>query len=252
MTSQSDNHEKRWQAIAAKLGVQGRVSGNLKALVETFAGISESALSHEACQALLPAYITAEMDGLDADTQYPDVKYHLDRCEECEAVYVELLSFEQTMAPLERGVVGELSAVDVRIKPSIAIKTWVQKIATEIANSFPRLQSRVQTAATRFFDQLQINGGEFLLSPQPHLGGAISPLSLMASTYTATVRLVRHLDGAVLNDPVALRIAIEEVARAEAHRQQIRTLDIEQFVAAYTTIVVNQPELLEELRSDNP
>lgn len=239
MNNEAENSERYWRNVAAQLATRANVPAPLQKMVNALANVTDTTMTHAEVLEFLPVYIAAELDGFDIRTLYPQVKYHLDHCESCEAEYAELLTFEMEFAAEERGQVVSVPLPVLEVAPHEALRTYVQQVAQKIAEAvFAGLGSKMQRASTLLFQQLQQTGGAFLLNPQPTLGEEVTPLTLVSTVYVATERLVQGLDPALLANPATLRPLLRKIALEEAYRQGFQSDEAEAFADAFAQSVV--------------
>jgi hypothetical protein len=239
MNNEAENSERYWRTVAAQLAARADVPAPLQKMVNALANVTDTTMTHAEVLEFLPVYIAAELDGFDIRTLYPQVKYHLDHCESCEAEYAELLTFEMEFAAEERGQVVSVPVPVLETAPQEALRVYVQQVAQKIAEVvFEEISSRVQRAANVLFQQIQQSGGgSFLLNPQPTLGEEVTPITLVSTVYVATERLVQGLDPALLANPATLRSLLRKIALEEANRQGIQPEEAEAFADAFAQSV---------------
>lgn len=238
MSNEAENSERYWRTVAADLAARATVPAPLQKMVNALANVTDTTMTHAEVLELLPVYIAAELDGFDIRTLYPQVKYHLDHCDSCEAEYAELLTFEMEFAAEERGQVVSVPVPLLETAPQEALRAYVQQVAQKIAEVvFEGISTRVQRAANVLFQQIQQSGGAFLLNPQPTLGEEVTPITLVSTVYVATERLVQGLDPALLANPATLRPLLRKIALEEAYRQGIQPDEAESFAIAFVDAV---------------
>lgn len=162
MTSNPNDIEARWQRLAKEIRARNRDSSSLDSFLDRVAGVPDPNLSHEECQALLPAFVTLELNGLDPAAQYPQVQYHLDRCPTCEQEYAELLTLEIALAPLEREGLNGLT-----LPESLANPTHYRLVKQISERALERLDPGMAPLSLLFIDPLleTLIGGETIQIP---------------------------------------------------------------------------------------
>lgn len=223
-------------------------------LARAVAGLPDPVLSHEEARAWLRGYVDAELDGRAASKMYPDLKRHLDLCEECSPEYLELL---------ETALLQDIDAwpapphtprPDLSFLPKFTLTAYVRSLVEELLASFrPALLDSFNGAADAFFEQLASNQGR-LTSIQSVSGfarsGHLEAIHILIAAQWTTQVLVDSLAGDDAMAPVATD-RLRQIAHAEAERAARQAgLDKKEsgdFADRYTALVARDPDLLLEL-----
>lgn len=142
-----------------------KIPPDIARLGDALWGDNEQEGAHQACLAALPAYVTAEVDGLRVAKLYPQVKRHLDTCDSCSEHYADVLKL--ALADLgspalqtEQVPTPDLSFLDRPVALKDAVLKWTRQILATIS---PQQLPSLQAIADAFFEEVQALGGNFTL-----------------------------------------------------------------------------------------
>ncbi|MBI2616657.1 hypothetical protein HYW55_00825 [Candidatus Gottesmanbacteria bacterium] len=145
----STQQDARLAELRKKLkGKQGKkLPPQLRRFALAVFGGEETSVSHKFVLNALPSYVQAEASGDPVAKMFPAVKQHLDRCESCAQMYVELLDLSLAEIEGRLPVVLHLPAPDLsflRVRhPSQ--ERWRQYVnASNPAKSFPKTWKHLQ------------------------------------------------------------------------------------------------------------
>jgi hypothetical protein len=182
-------------------------------------------IGHDESQAQLPAYVEAEMRGVNVAQRFPQLTRHLHHCDECAALHAELLELERTPPQ-----VSHVPALDT----SVIKRTWRQRVVSATAAILrallPEQLPRLQPVADAFFLRLEQLGDQFSLQVVPQValaagaGETTLALRFLAATFVAT----QELDAQLTPEKIATLAAegrlsplIHRVATSAARRMKL-------------------------------
>jgi hypothetical protein len=193
----------------------------------------------------LAAYAEAELAGEDVVSKFPTLWRHIQRCEECGALYADLL--EITL--LEES--GELPIPEKLPEPNLSFLSskkpnlyeLVNRLAERIASRIvPKSQTEIKLLSEAFFERIQALGDQFEVQSQAQLVLAFgtensTALTILAATYITTRSLldkIEQLEKAPKRDEEELTEEIvEEIARREASKAKLPEGHVERFAEEY-------------------
>lgn len=227
----TDCADARLGELRRKLRERGDAlpSGTRK-LARAVVGESDDVLAHQDCLAALPIYVDAEMDSARVAEKFPNVKRHLDLCEECAAQYAELL---ETALANQAGQIPAAIAIPMPDLGflSLSLVDFVKQKAAEILAAIAPAQVPDLASITDiFFERLNGLGGKFVLQPRAvqalgfESGELGTALVTLAATYAATDAIVNTFTPDQIESLAArnlLRSQIEESAHAAALAIQV-------------------------------
>ncbi len=228
--SESDSARRRRLLKALRTRGQA-VPPELMRLADAVWSENDAALTHEACMAALPTFVSDEVEGKPVAQLYPAIKHHLDRCPRCATQYADLLEVALAEANDQLPQAPHLRGPDLSFLPSQQpsleglFQKWVQE---PLAAFVAQIQGRNLAlnvalgaqAATTHVEKGETAGGVLrwqiseddernlvieLASPRLELEGA--PLRLISGAWQRDVILKR-----VTPDQVGVR---EQITRQE-------------------------------------
>jgi hypothetical protein len=214
----------------------------------------DDALGHEECITALPAFVTAEADGLRVAELYPDIKRHLDRCDNCAAQYVDLLqlALAQVGDALPQPVAvpaPDLSFLDDRpaaLRDSVL--KWAQQILAALA---PGQLPGFQLVADVFFEEVGALGGKLSLQAMTVRGqeeGAV--LAALALSYATAQSLASTITFDQLREwsnTGTLQQAVQACALSAAQEISLDPETASTFAREIAAQVANDPASLRAL-----
>jgi RNA polymerase sigma factor (sigma-70 family) len=226
------------------------LSGAAPHLAQAIAGVPDSQLSCAECQAQLPGYIEAEINGFNVVTRYPAVKHHLDLCLECEAEYIELLDlalaedsvFESAIQPPEP---------DLWFLPAPSLGAYVRRLTGRLVQALhPDLLEEMQSFMEPFLERAQALGKGPLPVLAPVLGEGPEALRLLAATYATTHTIVTTFSPEEIKaqaEQNTLGQMLRQQAEHEAQRQGLEPPEARAFAEQYAALASRDAAVFQTL-----
>lgn len=154
----------------------------------------EDDMDHDEAQAQLPTYVAAEARGVNVAQRFPQLTRHLHHCDECAALYVELLELER-----EPPAVVHVPPLDMSIIKRARRQRVIEATREILEPILPRQLPRLQPVADAFFLKLDQLGDQFSLQQVPQMalaagaGEGTLALRFLAATFVATQELDAQL-----------------------------------------------------------
>lgn len=269
--AEQSNPEARWQRVLERLEAltptespsqpenpEMTLRQDIRHLVRGVMAVPDDTISDEACRQLLPAYVEAELQGLDAAALYPAVKRHLELSPDLEEEYIALL--EIGLAEERGELPNDLilpAAASLSFLPPLtevpSLAEYVRSLVFDLARlRAPEWLDELEVISESFFRRIKALGNPVRLDARlaPTLGiesgDALSPLEMLATTYFATQALI--YEGATTppnNEALHKNAQQEAIQTAQLLGMQAgaaRTLAEE-----YAHLVLRDPALLQLL-----
>lgn len=207
----------------------------------------------DACQASLPEYIEAELNGEPVRRQFPDVARHLDLCPRCGETYVDLLELALATEAATLPILAEKPAFDLSflpsLKPAEQLRQFTESLTEQILSRWhPEALADLPTAISAFFRKLDQLGPRFQLHPQPAsvlgFGTRLPPaLESVAAAHAATTAIAQALSQEKLADELSASRPSQELqkqARSAARGVGMRSRDAKRWAEVYTAEIQAQ------------
>jgi len=186
-------------------------------------------LSCEECQACLPAYVEAELEEEKLTARFPAVWRHLLLCDECGALYADMLEISMLEEAGRLPVPAAIPAPDLSFLPSptAAMRKWVREIATLIvAHRIPESVAEFSPLCEAFFERVEALGEAFQIHSTSELalafGAEVSPtLTILAATFDTTKAILDMLDTAE-GQPEYSATQLADLFKRTAHKEARR------------------------------
>jgi hypothetical protein len=251
--------EARWQRLRDHLAGPdpAGMPDDLLHLARAMAGVDDPNMTCEACQSWLPSYVDAEIGGLPAAQEYPQVKRHLDLCADCEAEYVEMLELALAEDAGELPMPEHFPTPNLGFLPPIPlpviVRDWAEELIAAIA---PHLVDEFRIIADVFFERIAALGEGFRLqaglAPALGLGDSevTGSLQMLAATYVATQVVVTDLSAHAIEEQAQtgrLSQTLRRQAEQAARDMNLSSEEAQAFAEQYAELVCQNPEVLQEL-----
>ena len=215
----------------------------LLALIDAVEGREPSESECEACQDLLPGFVEAEMAGERVSDSFPDVWRHLMVCEDCSALYADLLEITMLEVADELPIPESMPAPDLSFLTSRAVRDKTRAIArTILTRTMPESLGDFDWLIGLIIDRAEALGEGFHIRANSQValafGGEIPPsVPVIAATFKATQALLRELseDEGVWEselDALIERTALEEARDLGLGRSEAKAFASEYVLAA--------------------
>lgn len=242
-------------------------------------GVTDDVLSHEECITWLPEFVDAEIGGERVAEKFPQVKQHLDLCDDCSEQYAELLELTLAeragdipvpatipepdlgflQAPVPAPVFLQIpeSASVFLGAPALLFPEFVRQKAIAILTAIaPTELPDLLSVADVFFKQVEKLGGEFAFQrgAMKALGlGAdepTPPVATLAVTYSATRKLVdslslEQMDALAAQNTLGRRA--EEQALLAALELNVKSAMAKNIAREFAALIAADPENLRAL-----
>jgi len=268
MSKHEQNMEARWQRVQEQLGradvpntpstSSGQVPQEVLHLVRAVAGVEDSGMTCEACEASLLSYVDDEIGGLDVARLYPDVKRHLDLCADCMNEYVQMLEWglaeDAEWQPVDVPIpTPDLSFLPPLLPalPKVSFPDYVRSVAEQLISSrLPKQIGRFKEIADEFFERLSRAGQSFVFQPRRVLSRKPNTTQFLVAAYATTQTLVQEWSISEVETQIrhgTLLESVREEAEKEARKQGFRKKEARRFAKQYAEIVCQDPVLLQGL-----
>jgi hypothetical protein len=253
----SDNDSQRLQTMRERLAQLRPAPSEVLQLARALTSTVDSLITHEECQADLPAYIDAETTGRPAARMYPQVKHHLDLCPACESTYIEALQLALSEERGELPLLDQITTADLSFLPTLSLAEYVQQLAEEIIQAIaPELVGELRAIAELFFERVEALGQNFKFgsntAPALGFGAGELPesLRLLAATYAATQflmteRSAQELAGESRTGQLTETLQLE--AQRACRNLQLNPSQASQFVAKYAELAGRDAQALQQI-----
>lgn len=239
------------------LSAESTLPTNIQHLLRMVAGHPDPALPCGECEPLLPAYVTAEVDGLAVTALYPEVKRHLDLCNECIENYLDMLDLALAEVRGEYTSSAAPPPPDLSFLPPLkmTLGDYVGSLAKRlIAHLAPSQQRRFDDLAPVFFSQVTLSKAHFSLDagfkPAVRLGAGeeLGALEILTATYLATESLTGTLAsqrGETSMDAETVAAVATEKATAAATVLQLNPQQAQSFTQQFVEQVRQDHTMLQ-------
>jgi hypothetical protein len=212
------------------------------------------------CLTWLPSYVDAEVGGLAAGQLYPEVKRHLDLCDECEVQYVEMLELALAEDTGELPVPERMPSARLTFLPRLSLQGYVRSLAEElVAATSPNLVDDMRDIVDVFFERVAALGNQFTLGPTlaPALGfgaGKVpEALKLLAMVYAATQVITASLSPQDIKAQ-ARTDQLQATLRGQAENAGLQlglgSKEARALAMKYAELASRDPEALQELSAN--
>jgi hypothetical protein len=151
-------------------------------------------MDHDEAQAQLPTYVAAEARGVNVAQRFPQLTRHLHHCDECAALYVELLELER-----KPPVIAHVPPLDMAVIKQARRRRVIEATREILGTILPKQLPRLQPVADAFFLKLEQLEDQFSLREAPQMalaagaGEGTLALRFLAATFVATQELDAQL-----------------------------------------------------------
>ncbi len=212
MTEQDKDLQDQLTRLRARLAAS-ESTDPLMHLARAVAGVEDPALSHEECETQLPTYVDEEVAGLKVAQLYPEVKHHLELCNRCAALYLDMLELALAEAAGQIPLTEPVPAPDLSFLPAVSFVELAKGKVLEITRGIlaklaPAGIGELDIFGDIFFERLGEVGRDFILTPRSvsALGFSSEGAPLWLRTLVATYETTRRLAESYLPEEIQAQL----------------------------------------------
>ncbi len=262
------DHEKEdhWQNLRERLSnPPPTMPAELLHLARAVVEVNDPNMECEECQDWLPSYVDNEVGGLPIEGMYLQIKHHLDFCQACEPIYLQMLELALAEEAGELPVLAQSPMPDLSFLPPVSqpissLQEYVEML-TEILvkTTVPHLLDQFEMIKELIdFEQLKALGKNLNLKASSSsiafgFGGGGEPpetLRLLVTTFTAIQSLTEQFSAAEI-ETQASTDQLSEILRQQGERaaQQVglNPQQVHDFAEQFATLASRDPTALQAL-----
>ena len=259
MTETNVRAESAKQRLRELIEKQDHAESGSRRLAQALTGLLDSRLTCKVCEEALAAYVDDEISGVDVARKYPDVKRHLDLCQDCASIYIRMLQLAWEVEQRLQSLPVPESALDLSFLPRPTFQDRAREYVSALAEELtailaPQEMDVLKIIRDTFFARIAAFGEQFTLreGAQVAMGfdsEATEGLRILATTYIATLEVA-------MATPMITQEQIEDAQWAHELRRRVENLARDMgmghqwartFAQRYVELITSKPEMVIEL-----